>query len=76
MGEYGNMMYYGHGMVFLWILVFAIACAIVFLFVRGSKKRHFESHLKETALDILEKRYALGEIDKDQFLSMKKDIER
>lgn len=76
MGEYSNMMFYGHGMLFVWLVVFIIICAVVYLFIQNSYLRGSGRRLNESALDIIEKRYALGEISKDQFLSMKKDIER
>jgi putative membrane protein len=76
MGGYSNMMFYGHGLLFLWMIVFFIICAVIYLFVQHSYLRSSGRHLKESALDILEKRYALGEITKDQFMLMKKDIEK
>ena len=72
--------FFGSGM---WIIpvVIMILC---FLFFRSGMMKHsfFENspsdsnktNSGETALDILKKRYAQGEISKAQFEQMKKDI--
>jgi len=75
-GVHSDMMFYGHGMLFVWVVVFIIICAVIYLFTQNFHLTRSGRHLNESALDIIEKRYALGEISKDQFLSMKKDIER
>jgi putative membrane protein len=41
---------------------------------QGNKWHHSESHDSETPMDILKKRYAKGEITKEEFEQMKKDI--
>ena len=51
-----------------WILVIAGAVFIV----RWLRERGQEQ--KESSLDILKKRYASGEIDRDAFEQMKKDL--
>jgi putative membrane protein len=76
MGEYGNMMgYYGHGGVFMWILTVVIIGAVAYLIIQNSKIRPSGGLPGESALDILKKRYAKGEITKEEFESMKKDLE-
>ena len=62
-------------MPIIWILV--IALILYLIFGRGSSKRLWESEPPpppETALDILKKRYAKGEITKEEFEQMKRDI--
>jgi putative membrane protein len=62
-------------MPIFWIVI--IALCLYFIFGRSRAKqpwisgRGFED---ETALDILKKRYAKGEITKDEFEQMKRDI--
>jgi putative membrane protein len=58
-------------MVLFWILVIAGIVYIVKLLMGGSKD------VKESgsALDILKKRYARGEINREEFEEMKKDLE-
>ena len=84
------MNYYGWGMHtpilgFAWILgiifwiFFAILIAkiVVYLFSNKNRSNNDSDEVEEneeTALDILRKRYAKGEIDAKQFEKMKKDI--
>ena len=72
---------WGHGMgvggMLMMLLFWALIVAgIVMLFgwLRRSKRREFPGH-RETPLDILKKRYAQGEVSKDEFDRMKKDLE-
>ncbi|MEJ2684041.1 MAG: SHOCT domain-containing protein [Candidatus Sulfobium sp.] len=69
--------YYGWGMGFGWILVIAFWVLIILgivvfikLIVRSGKQGGGE----ESALDILRKRYARGEINREEFEKMKDDI--
>lgn len=69
-------MYFGYGwgmgfglifMVVFWILVILGLIAIV-KYIKGKE------HEPESALEILKKRYAKGEISKEEFEEKKKDI--
>ena len=71
---YYNMwqMMYGYGwfgMLFMIILWAAIIWLIVWAIQQFTKT-------KESAAEILEKRYAKGEIGKKQYLEMKKELRR
>lgn len=56
---------------FFWIVIIVV---IVWLIVDRSNKNRQILPPQETALDILKKRYAKGEITKEQFEQMKKDL--
>lgn len=70
-GDYGWGM--GSGGVFMiifWILVFLAVVYLIKSIAGGTKKEEKE----ESALDILKKRYAKGEINKEEFERMKDDL--
>ena len=75
------MMWWGHGagwwiFPFIMIVVMLIICFLVFG-KRGGRTSWcgFGEHKdKETPLDILKKRYAKGEISKEEFETIKKDL--
>lgn len=71
----------------MWIfpmIMFAVILILIFLFAgrrwgcwhwwSGPGRYYGEGRESETALEILKKRYAKGEITKDEFEQMKKDI--
>ncbi len=65
-------MHYGFGGLVLWLVIAAIVVVIIVAIV-GSSKTSTEAG--ETPLDILKKRYAKGEISKQEFEKMKKDVQ-
>ncbi len=72
--------FWGGGLWFGWVFWVAIIGLIIYLVVnQGNKNRHVNipppyPH-QDSPLDILKSRYAKGEISKEQFEQMKKDIE-
>ena len=84
-GQYGrggwnmwHMMDYGFGGLFMWIVFVVLIVLAIYFVVQVSKVRGPSpppGPPSETPLDILKKRYARGEITKDQFDNMKKDLE-
>lgn len=55
-------------MVLVWLLLIAGVAAIVkWLFSSPSTQHHVVAHKERTAIDILEERFARGEIDKEEF---------
>ncbi len=69
---------WGCGMWFGWIFWVAIIAIIIWLLINRSNRYGNQTHLNqnfESPLDILKKRYAKGEITKEQYEQMKKDLE-
>jgi putative membrane protein len=71
--DYGWGMGFGFGWIFMIIFWVLLILGIVYLvkLVGGGAKREEK---EETALDILKKRYARGEISKEEFEKIKDDL--
>ena len=57
------------------ILFLIILGLIVYFIIKSTKSKRDDTSFKDTALDILKKRYAKGEITKEEFDKMRKDME-
>lgn len=92
MGYFGHMMggyggygggFFGVGIVFMlifWILLI-LGIAAFLKWAAGHKKLggccgHDKEKSADSALEVLRQRYARGEIDKNKFEEMKKDLEK
>ena len=77
-GPWPGMMGWGGGMGWPWpLLMFVfwiIVIGAVVYFVRSAITGRDRGSLDASALDILKKRYARGEISKDEYEKIKKDI--
>lgn len=72
----GSMMNFGYGGMFLWMLLLVILVAAAIYWFAWEEKSKTNSPLSgEIPLDILKKRYAKGEITREEFERMKKDLE-
>jgi putative membrane protein len=76
MGWWGPMGWFGPvGMILFWALIILL----IILLIRGLRTAKGIGReggtAAESALDILKKRYARGEINKEEFLEKKKDLE-
>jgi putative membrane protein len=76
-GDYGWGMGFGWGMglswlffILFWVLIILGAIYLIKLIARGGRTKTEE----ETPLDILKRRYARGEISKDEFERIKEDL--
>lgn len=67
-GPWGMMS--GYGMGFMWIIPLIIIVLAILLVIKWARP----VGIAETPLDILKKRYAKGEITKDEFDQKKKDL--
>lgn len=83
----GSIKVFGHGMMYGyhfglgWMLlgfvfwIFIITCAVLLvLWIIGKSGRGKRDHDEDSAMEILNKRYARGEITREQYEDMKKDI--
>jgi putative membrane protein len=60
-----------------WIVVVLVAIALVVWFLRSGAQRSpssVRSEQRSPGLDVLEERYARGEINRDEYLQKKRDI--
>jgi putative membrane protein len=57
-------------MIFWWIIVIGV----VYLVVKALAGQRSDSRKEDSALEILKKRYARGEVSKEEFESKKKDL--
>ena len=71
------MNYDGHffGGGFMWILWILIIVGLFFLFQNIGSNNSGGSSESESALEILKKRYARGEIDEEEFERRRKELE-
>jgi len=68
----GFGLFAGLMMLLFWILIIAAVVLGVRWFVNEGKLKGLRT--EETSLDILKKRYASGEINKEQYESMKQEL--
>jgi putative membrane protein len=65
-----------YGGIFFWgLILIAVVVLITLLARKGSKGSESSISSQETALDILKKRYARGELTKEEFERIKQDIQ-
>ncbi|MDA8387255.1 MAG: SHOCT domain-containing protein [Nitrospiraceae bacterium] len=72
-GPYGGGLWMVLNVLIWTILVAGLALLLVWIVSRAGKSGR-DKGTGETALDVLKKRYASGEISKEDFERMKKDI--
>ena len=78
-GDHGPMwghegrMDFGHGFSYMWILLLIIIGIAVYLVIESQRSKT-ESD-KEAPLEILKKRFARGEITKEEFEEIKRKLE-
>ena len=76
-GGWGPMMHYGfgYGGMFMWIIFLIIIGLLIYFIVQAQKTKDQTSTQNGSPLDILKRRYAKGEITREEYERMKKDLE-
>jgi putative membrane protein len=69
---WSRMMHYGFGGIFMWIIFVVLMGALMYA-VFNLQRRGGTGN--ESPLDILKKRYARGEVTKEEFDGMRKDLQ-
>jgi putative membrane protein len=71
------MMHYGfgYGGMYMWIIFLLVIGLLIYFIVQSQKTKGQTPTQKESPLDILKSRYAKGEISKEEYEKMKKDLE-
>ncbi|MEN6373525.1 MAG: SHOCT domain-containing protein [Smithella sp.] len=73
-GNYGCVFGYGYGGMFMWIIFLILVGLLIYFIVRNLKTKG-STMPGESPVDILKRRYAKGEITKEEYEKIKKDIE-
>jgi putative membrane protein len=76
-GGWGPMMHYGfgYGGMFMWIIFLIVIGLLINFIVQAQKTKGQAPTQNESHLDILKRRYAKGEITKEEYERMKKNLE-
>jgi len=69
------MMGYSYGGGLMWLIILVLVGIGGYFLLQVSKSKGADASKVETPLDLLKKRYASGEIDKEEFDRKKKDLE-
>jgi putative membrane protein len=76
MGHDGGWGWMGFGVIGMWLFwILVIVVVVVLAKSVGGPGASSERRQPKTALDILNERYARGEIDKEEFATKKRDLE-
>ncbi len=70
-----HMTNWWYGGMFMWILFVVVIVAAVLLITQITRPRRSDGSFRESSIDILKRRYARGEITKEEFENMKKDLQ-
>ena len=62
-------------MIILWVVIIA-GIALLARWLMTASGKGGDAHAEKSPVEILKRRYASGEIDREEFQEMKKDLEK
>lgn len=76
-GGWGGMMHYGfgNGGMFMWIIFLIVIGLLIYFIIQARNTKGQTPTQNENHMDILKRRYAKGEISREEYERMKKDLE-
>lgn len=74
-GNYGCLSGYGYGGMFMGLLFLVLLGVAIYFIVKNVNFKNGIGQAKESPIDILKKRYAKGEITKEDFDRMKNELQ-
>ena len=74
MYDHGSMLYFWSREVFIWAPVLVLAGLLFYLVVRVQRTNEHDQATADTPLDVLKRRYARGEITRDEFEEAEKKL--
>lgn len=84
MADQGNWYPSGHmwgsggwmwGGTYMWVVIFALAVLGIYAFSKSGKSSGADQAMADTPLDILDARYAKGEIDKEDYEARRETLQ-
>ena len=80
MPRWDHMMPFGYGGMIMWLILLVLIGVGLYFILQNSKPSSGRgpiegSRSEESALEIVKRRYARGEITREEFEAMKKDLE-
>jgi putative membrane protein len=70
------MEYGGYGVMLMWLILIILVGIIIYVVItRGRRSGDWDDQASENPVEILKRRYAKGEISKEDFERQKKDLE-
>ena len=79
MGDWDHMFEFSYDNIFMWIMMsiwIILIVTVIYYLLKNSKTSSSSQSLNDSPLEILRKRYAKGEITKEEFEKMKWDLEK
>ncbi len=76
-GGWWPMMHYGfgYGGMFMWIIFLIVIGLLIYFIVQSQNTKNKMQTQNESPLDILKRRYAKGEVSREEYERMKKELE-